>query len=227
MTIKVSKPRSQDKLSDPVSLWIIDDNKEFCSVLSAALSSSTEIVHTNCFFDGEDAIRMLLTTLDFPSAILLDINMPGMSGIDVLRTMKRLAPDIRIVMLTVNDRDDNIRQAIRLGASGYLLKTSSISQVTNAIFAALRGGITMDPFVIQKMLAMFTRNPGSTKMYRLSKIEKEIIQLTSTGMKTPEIAGKMQVSVHTVRTRFKNIFRKLDVHTRAELTAKSIKENLI
>jgi len=206
---------------------VVDDNKEFCLVFAEALNDSGDVICTRYFHHGSEAIDALLSEFEIPSVILLDINMPGMNGMDALRSIKQIEPEMRIIMLTVNDREENIRQAIELGASGYLLKTSSVNEVTRAVHAVMHGGVPMDPVVIKKMLTMFALNPQSVLKYRLSAIEKEIIRHTSLGKTTIEIAEQMRVSPHTIKTRLKGLFHKLDVHTRAQLTAKATKENLI
>jgi len=238
--------RSKAESQKPTPIWLIDDNKEFCIVFSEALKDFNNIVCTRYFHYGKDAIQALATELDVPAAILLDINISRMNGFaflrtiknfssedinisrmngfDILRAIKHLAPHLCIMILTMNDYKDEIRQAIEFGASGYLLKTASIDDVTHAIHTAMQGCIPMDPIVIRKMLTMFALNPNFMQRHSLTSKEKEIIQHASIGIKTAEIADRIQLNPQTVHAQLKNIFHKLDVHTRTELLAKAANE---
>jgi DNA-binding NarL/FixJ family response regulator len=172
-------------------------------------------------------LENLLSEPEWPHVLLLDINMPAINGLKLLPKIKNIAPNIPVIMLTVNEQDESIRKAIDLGANGYLLKTSSLVEITRAVKYALQGGIPMDPVVIRKMLAMFTVEPAIIKNYMLTTQEQNILSLMVQGKTTPEVAELLCLSRHTIVTHLKNVYLKLDVHTRHELVAKVLKEKLL
>jgi two-component system, NarL family, nitrate/nitrite response regulator NarL len=217
---------SNEQLS-PANIWLVDDNEQFCIVFTAATRTSPDIRCTRTFDDGNIMLENLLSEPEWPHVLLLDINMPAINGLTLLPKIKDIAPQIPVIMLTVNAQDESIRKAIDLGANGYLLKTSSLGEITRAVKYALQGGIPMDPVVIRKMLAMFTMEPAIIKNYMLTAQEQNILSLMVQGKTTPGVAEELCLSRHTIVTHLKNVYLKLDVHTRHELVAKVLKEKLL
>ena len=210
-----------------ISVWLIDDNEEFCTVVSAALSESDNISCTHCFPICEEAIDALNEGELPPEIFLLDIGLPGMSGIDGIAEFRRLCPGSRIIMLTGLEREENIIRALAEGASGYLSKTSTTTDVIQAIEATVRGGAPMDPFTLQKLLKMFAIQGIPRHGYDITPKEREILQCVVEGLTVEEIAEKLGLSFHTVNTHLKHVYTKLDVHTRSALASKVLKEKLI
>ena len=210
-----------------ISVWLIDDNEEFCTVVSAALSESDHIRCAQCFPSCETAIDALENGERPPEIFLLDIGLPGMSGIDGIAKFRHLCPDSRIIMLTGLEREQNIIRALAEGASGYLSKTSSTTDVIHAVEATVRGGAPMDPFTLQKLLKMFALQGIPKHGYDITPKEQEILQFVVEGLRVEEIAEKLSVSFHTVNTHLKHVYTKLDVHTRSALASKVLKERLI
>jgi two-component system, NarL family, nitrate/nitrite response regulator NarL len=211
----------------PTNIWLVDDNEQFCIVFTAATRTSPEIRCTQSFDDGNVMLEKLLSEPEWPQIILLDINMPSINGLKLLPKIKDIAPGIPVIMLTVNEQDESIRKAIDLGANGYLLKTSSLVEITRAVKYALQGGVPMDPVVIRKMLAMFAVEPAIVNKDILTVQEQNILSLVVQGKTTPEVAEELCLSRHTIVAHLKNIYHKLDVHTRHELVAKALKEKLL
>jgi DNA-binding NarL/FixJ family response regulator len=211
----------------PISIWLVDDNEQFCIVFSAATRTLPDIRCTRTFDDGNVMLDALLSEPEWPHLILLDINMPAINGLKLLLRIKAIAPHLPVIMLTVNEQDESIRKAIDGGASGYLLKTSSLEEITRSVKYAIQGGVSMDSVVIRKMLAMFAVEPASIKQYLLTAQEQNILELMVQGKTTPIVAAELCLSKHTIVTHLKNIYLKLDVHTRHELVAKVLKEKLL
>ncbi len=211
----------------PATIWLVDDNEQFCIVFKAATHASLDIRCTQTFDDGNVLLEKLLAEPEWPCIILLDINMPAINGLKVLPKIKNIAPNLPVIMLTVNEQDESIRKAIDLGANGYLLKTSSLKEITHAVKYALQGGVPIDPVVIRKMLAMFATEPAIMKNYTLTGQEQNILALLVKGKTTPEVADELCLSRHTIATHLKNVYLKLDVHTRHELVAKVLTEKLL
>ena len=164
-----------------------------------------------------------------PDLILMDIEMPGMNGIEAVRVIKSHFPNTLVLMQTANEEDDKIFDAICAGASGYLLKNTAPSRILEAIHEANLGGSPMSPSVARKVLERFsTIQKVSTKNeFDLSEREKEILQLLVKGMSYKLIADACFLSIDTVKFHIKNIYEKLQVNSKAEAVAKAFKSGLV
>ncbi|MBI3005286.1 MAG: response regulator [Ignavibacteriales bacterium] len=209
-----------------ISVWLVDDNEEFCTVVSAALTETTTICCSQCFQSCEAAIESLKNGAKPPAVILLDIGLPGMSGIDGIRKLLDAAPMSKIVMLTGLDRDENIIRSLAEGATGYLSKTSSAEDLVHAITATVRGGTPIDPFTLQKLLKILAFPGFPKKSYDITPKEKQILHFVTEGLTIESIAENLKLSIHTVGTHLKHLYSKLDVHTRSALASKVLKERL-
>jgi DNA-binding NarL/FixJ family response regulator len=153
----------------------------------------------------------------------MDIDMPGMSGIEAVWEIKKHWPDIKIVMLTVFEDDDKIFGAIKAGANGYLLKKDSPQKILDAIQAASQGESPMNGMIAAKVLEYFQKQQKKVtglKELNITEREKEILQLLIGGNSYKEIAGALFISTETLNSHIKNIYRKLNVHSRSELAAR-------
>ena len=208
------------------TLWIVEDHASFRRTLVRLLSTETDLQCPRDF----DSCEKLLTALSgstAPELILLDVGLPGMSGLDGIRLIKERAPKTLIVILTVFEDDDKVFQAICAGAAGYLLKTGSGADITQAVRDALAGGSPMNPRIARRVLEMFSKLAPKQNDYGLSDREKEILQLMTTGLIKKEIADRLSLSVHTVDTYLRRIYEKLAVNTRTGAVAKALKEGLV
>lgn len=213
--------------TDIISVWLIDDDEDFSIVAAAALGVDSSVQCDRTFGNCEDAIEALRHSERKPDVILLDIGLPGMSGLDGIEPIKRLSPASHIIMLTIYDHDRNIMQAIAAGASGYMLKASKSSEVVAAIQAAMGGGVPMHPAVVQKLLRMFAIQDLPKIDYGITPKESETLMYVVEGLTNESIGDKMGISSNTVNTHLKKIYSKLDVHTRSALAVKVLKERLI
>jgi DNA-binding NarL/FixJ family response regulator len=209
-----------------IPVWIIDDNKGFCFILSQALNVSKSIECQKSFHTCRMALQALAAEDSPPSVILLDIQMPRMSGLDAIQSIKRITPATQIIMLTSFDLDENIRTAMNRGASGYLLKSSTPAAIVNAIEGVQKGGSPIDPMITKKIMRAFLGN-SQEDVYKLTRREKDILRFMSSDMTTYEVAQKLNLSHYTVDTHLKNIYQKLDVHNRHGMVTKAVKERLI
>jgi DNA-binding NarL/FixJ family response regulator len=217
---------SRRKRNDRIPVWLVDDNRNYCVVLSEVLNESKRIECQQSYYNCRSAIKALAQTDTPPSIILLDIMMPKMSGLDAIPRLKQISPATEIIMLTSHDLDLNIQSAVERGATGYLLKTSKPAQIVKAIEDAQRGGVTLDSSITKRIVDEFL---GQRKRdsYHLTKREKDILQRIATGRSTIQIAKSMNLSYYTIDTHVKNIFQKMRVHTRHGLVAKAAREQLI
>lgn len=208
------------------TLWIIEDHAAFRRTLVRVLNAEDSLQCTRDFDSCEKALAALVKP-GLPDLILLDVGLPGMSGIQGIRLIKERSPQTLVVILTVFEDDDKVFQAICAGAAGYLLKTSSAADITQAVREALAGGSPMNPRIARRVLEMFSKLAPKQGDYGLSDREKEILQLMVTGLIKKEIADRLTLSVHTVDTYLRRIYEKLAVNTRTGAVAKALKEGLV
>ena len=208
------------------TIWIVEDHAAFRHTLVRVLNAETGLQCTRDF-DSCEKVLAALALDDAPHLILLDVGLPGMSGLNGIRLIKERAPKTLVVILTVFEDDDKVFQAICAGASGYLLKTSSVTEITQAVRDALAGGSPMTSRIARRVLDMFTKFAPKHSDYGLSEREKEILQLMTTGLIKKEIADRLTLSIHTVDTYLRRIYEKLEVNTRTGAVAKALKEGLV
>jgi DNA-binding NarL/FixJ family response regulator len=200
---------------------IIEDNAQYRTAISIILQLDEQIklLHK---LDGTEGMMEAFET-DLPDVVLMDIDLPGMGGIERVWRLKKRWPALKVVMLTVFEDDEKIFGAIRAGANGYLLKKDSPQKILQAIAAVGQGESPMNGMIAAKMLEYFQkqgRKESSLDDASLTVREKEILQKLIRGNSYKEIASQIQISVETLNSHIKNIYRKLDVHSRSELAAK-------
>jgi DNA-binding NarL/FixJ family response regulator len=208
------------------SIWIIEDHTAFRRTLVRVLNAEDGLQCLRDFDSCEKALAALQRD-DAPDLILLDVGLPGMSGLEGIRLIKECSPKALVVILTVFEDDDKVFSAICAGAAGYLLKTSSVTEITQAVRDALAGGSPMTSRIARRVLDMFSKLAPKQSDYGLSDREKEILQLMTTGLIKKEIADGLSLSVHTVDTYLRRIYEKLAVNTRTGAVAKALKEGLV
>ncbi len=212
---------------DKISTWIVDDNKNFCLVLAANLNKSTTVDCQRFYLSSKTLLREFAEEASPPSVILLDIKMPAMNGLDAIVPIKEISPATHILMLTSYDLDDNIRTAMKRGASGYLLKTASPDEIVRAIESVQQGGVPLDSSITKKIMAAYVGWEDTQNTQDLSPREKDVLKLVTEGMNNTEIAHKLCISRYTVETHLRNIFHKLDIHSRQKLVVKAIQNRII
>jgi DNA-binding NarL/FixJ family response regulator len=208
------------------TIWIIEDHGAFRRTLVRVLNAEADMCCARDFDSCEKALAALAGDAA-PDLVLLDVGLPGMSGLNGIRLIKERAPKALVVILTVFEDDDKVFQAICAGASGYLLKTRSVSDITQAVREALAGGSPMNPRIARRVLEMFSKFAPKQSDYGLSDREKEILQLMTNGLIKKEIADRLALSVHTVDTYLRRIYEKLEVNTRTGAVAKALKEGIV
>ena len=214
--------------TEPYTVWLIEDHADFRETVSRIINRVPGLKCTSQFANAEDALDALRGG-GVPDVILLDVELPGQSGLEAVRTIRSISPNTRVVMLTVFPDDDKVLKAICGGASGYLLKTATSGSIVQSIREALGGGAPMTPKIARSVLDMFAQFAGArgTADYGLTTREKEVIQLMTEGLVMKEIADRLKLSYGTVDAHLKNIYTKLHVHTRGGAISKVLKERLI
>jgi DNA-binding NarL/FixJ family response regulator len=207
----------------PLSVLIFEDNP----LLRESISS---LINLKDDWQLKGAYENVLSVREHlvehkPDLILMDIDMPGMSGIEAVKQIRILNANIPIIMLTVFDDNTHVLEAIRAGASGYLLKKHLSTKLFDSVEEVLSGGAPMSPSIARMVIASMqkvTDNP-----YQLTPREKEILSLLSQGNSYKIIAAQSEISLDTVRTHIKKIYEKLHVHSQTEAVSKAINEKLV
>ncbi len=209
-----------------LDVWVIENHDEMRATLVEVIDSDPVMMCSLSFVKCEDALAALQTESP-PQVILMDIGLPGMSGIQGVRRIRAISPATQILMLTIYEDDANVFESLCAGASGYLLKGGSTDKIIAAIKEVQAGGAPMNAQIAKKVLAMFTKIISPQADYSLTEREKEILNLLVSGKSQKQIASTLCLSPFTIATHMKNIYVKLHVHCRSEAVAKALKEHLL
>jgi len=207
----------------PINVSIIEDNEQLRNTLSRVLSRAEGFKCISTYGSAEAGLEDLPEKK--PDVVLMDINLPGINGVECVRRLKQVAPAIQVVMLTVYEDTENIFNALAAGASGYLLKRTSTPELLESIREVNRGGSPMTAHIARKVVQSFQRAPtaASEAAEDLSPREREVLDCLSQGFLYKEIAEKLGISYETVHTYIRRIYEKLQVRTRTEAVAKFLK----
>ncbi len=225
--IKNTSSKAMTKPEDKyLDVWVIEDNDEMRATLVEVIDSDAGMMCSLSFSRCEEALTALQKESP-PQVILMDIGLPGMSGIEGVRRVRAISPATQILMLTIYEDDANVFESLCAGAAGYLLKSGSTDKIIAAIKEVHAGGAPMNAQIAKKVLAMFTKLVSPQADYALTEREKEILNLLVAGKHQKQIAEKLFLSPFTIATHTKNIYAKLQVHCRNEAVAKALKERLL
>jgi DNA-binding NarL/FixJ family response regulator len=199
---------------------IVEDNAALGAGLRKIIESAADLQCVGVWGSAEEALEKIDAFR--PHVVLMDINLPGMSGIDATRRLKQHLPDIQVIMVTVYRDHDKIFAALKAGASGYLLKRSTPEEVRQAARDVRSGGAPMSAEIARRVVEAFhqpVKSPAADEV-KLSKRETEILEQLCEGLANKEIADRLDISVETVRVHLKNIYEKLHVRSRTEAAMK-------
>jgi len=213
-------------MPDTIHLWIIEDHKTYGERLARALNRLEGIACTQRFTACEDAFAAL-TTEPPPQVLLLDVGLPGVSGLEGIARLRQLAPHTAIVILTVFEEDDKIFRAICAGAAGYLLKTSSTDDIAAAIRSAAAGGSPINPHIARRVLEMFSKANAPHKDYGLTPRELDILKLLVSGSTIKDAAAQLGIGYYMADEYIRSVYVKLQVRSRGSAIAKAVKEGLV
>jgi DNA-binding NarL/FixJ family response regulator len=198
---------------------IVEDSKTTREGLETIVNLSSDYRCVCACDTAEEALRVL--PKHQPEVVLMDIQLPNMSGIECVTQLKKLLPDVQVVMVTVYEDPDRIFRALRAGASGYILKRSAAEQVLTAIRDVQTGGAPMSGEIARKVIGHFqTQSATADEVEKLSTREREVLELVAHGFSNKEIADRLSVTIEAVRWHLKHIYQKLHVHSRTEAALK-------
>lgn len=208
----------------PIRVTIYEDNSALREALEILIKGMEPFQLIGSYGDCLQIEQNLLA--QEPDVILMDIDLPGRSGIEGAYLAKKTTPSVEVLMLTVFDEDDKVFQAVCAGASGYLLKKSPPSKILEAIEEVYNGGAPMSPVIARKVLQLFPKAPAvNTELDKLTQRERDVLLSLSKGNSYKMVAADLDISIDTVRTYIKRIYEKLHVHSVAEAIHKAFLKN--
>jgi DNA-binding NarL/FixJ family response regulator len=217
--------------SDPIRVLVVDDHALFRRGLDMVLAQEPDIEVVGEAGDGAEAVERAADLL--PDVVLMDVRMPRRSGIEACTAIKDVVPSARIIMLTISDDEGDLYEAIKAGATGYLLKEISIDEVATAIRAVAGGQSLISPSMASKLLSEFAtliKRDGDRQQVpapRLTDRELEVLRLVARGLNNRDIAKQLYISENTVKNHIRNILEKLQLHSRMEAVVYAVREKLL
>ena len=218
-------------MPEPIRVLIADDHERFRRGLRMVLEAEDSIEVVAEAADGAEAVSKVEELA--PDVVLMDVRMPNQNGIDATRTIREIFPSTRIIMLTVSDEEDDLFDAVKAGANGYLLKEVSIEEVADAVRAVVQGQSLISPSMAAKLITEFgslARRAQESDMApspRLSDRELEVLKRVATGMSNEEIASELGLSTPAVRNHVANILVKLQLRSRIESALMAMETRLL
>ena len=216
---------------EQIRILIADDHELFRRGLRMVLDDEPDIDVIGEAGDGKTAVQLVRD--EAPDVVVMDVTMPVMSGIDAARQMKEDNPSVKVLMLTISDDEDDLYQAIKAGANGYLLKEISIDEIGNAVRSVHGGQSLISPSMASKLLNEFAsmikkeEEKAQVPTPRLTPREMEVLQHVAQGMNNREIAKALFISENTVKNHVRNILEKLHLHSRMEAVVYAVREKLL
>ncbi len=205
-------------MSSPIRIFIVDDHAVVRLGLRTMLESEHDMNVVGMAGSGREALQKIPAVM--PDIVLTDLRMREMSGPEMLLELRSLCPQVRSIVLTNYHSDEDVFGAVTAGTMAYILKSSSLEQVTDAVRRVFAGERALPPHIANQLAQRLARNPLSTR-------ELEILRLVARGMKNHEIAQELSISTNTVRNHVVNLLEKLDVRDRTEATAMAVQQGLV
>lgn len=207
-----------------IKVSIVEDNEQLRTTLAKMISRSEGFECLGEHPSAEAGLEAIPN--EKPDVVLMDINLPGINGVECVRKLKQILPGTQVVMLTAYEDTENIFNSLAAGAAGYLLKRSKSAEILDAIRDVLNGGSPMSTHIARKVVQSFQSRPTAAPAEaeaELSPREQEVLNLLSQGFMYKEISDKLGISFETVRTYIRRIYEKLHVRTRTEAVAKALR----
>ncbi len=202
-----------------ITICIIEDITDIREGLQTIIEGDERFELLQCFTNAEDAIRHLPDLQ--PNVVLTDINLGGKSGIDCVHEIKQQFPEMQFIMFTIYEDNDQVFEALKAGASGYILKNTAPEKIIDSLVELYEGGSPMSPKIARKVLSTFNAPmPDQSVNDILSKREQEVLELLSKGFLYKEIADKLSISISTVKRHLNSIYTKLQVQNKVEAVNK-------
>lgn len=202
----------------PLRIAIVEDSPRLRDEYASIVSVAGDLVLAGAYPTAEAALAALPALA--PDAVLMDINLPGLSGIECTRQLKVVLPQTQVVMLTAFDDSDQVFESLKAGATGYVLKDATAGEVLDAVRDVCAGGSPISSAIARKLVQFFSPRPAAPEVTALTDREREVLDGLSRGLMYKEIADELAVSINTVRAHVRRIYETLQVQSRAEAVAK-------
>ena len=209
-----------------IKVAVVEDHREYREYLTALLNGAEGYSCVGSFRSMEEALSRI--NLDLPGAVLIDIGLPGMDGVEGIGILKERYPDLSLLVLTVYDDDERIFDALCAGATGYLLKKTPPARLLDSLSEAVQGGAPMSPEVARRVIKLFREiRPPETADYKLTAHEVRLLKLLAEGHNYKTAARELHVTSSTINFHLQNVYNKLQVHSKTEAVAKALRNRLI
>jgi len=206
----------------PIKVAIVDDDEGIRTSLASLIRRASTMRLAGDYADAETALKEI--PRQQPDVVLMDINLPGMNGVECVRQLKAALPDVQFLMLTVYEDSDSLFNSLKAGASGYLLKRTASARLLEAIRDVHQGGSPMTPQLARRVVQFFLKPAmEESTVTRLTAGEKEFLDQLAKGYAYKEIADRMKISIDTVRSYVRTVYEKLHVHSRTEAVVKYLR----
>jgi DNA-binding NarL/FixJ family response regulator len=216
---------TSDPVRTTIKVAIIEDRREIREGLSTLIQFTDGFLSVGQFYSMEEALMKMGAHL--PDVVLIDIGLPGMSGIEGIEILRERYPQLLMLVLTVYDDDERIFRAICAGASGYLLKKTPPIRLPESIRETFAGGSPMSPEVARRVIDLFRRiAPPKNVAYHLTAHETRLLKLLVEGHNFKSLAAKLNVSVNTISFHMRHVYEKLEVHSKSDAVAKALRQGL-
>lgn len=221
-----SVARSHRAGSSPIRVAVVEDDKTMREMLASTIGRATSLVLSKAFSDAESALREIGEVR--PDVLVVDLKLPGHSGVECTRLVKQAHPEIQVVILTVFFDTESVMEALKAGASGYLIKRASSREIVKAIEEVWEGGAPMSPGIARRVVEALHEPPDGERQARgkswsLTEREHDILKLLATGLTAKEIADRLYLSEPTIRFHLRHVYQKLHVRSRSEAIIKFLK----
>ncbi len=217
---------------EPIKVLIVDDHTLFRRGIAAVLANQEGLEVVGEAVDGLEAIQKAKEIA--PDVVLMDLNMPHCTGLEATQALQTEMPQVRILVLTVSDKESDLFAAVKFGARGYILKNAEPEELTNAILHIAQGGVIISPLMAAKLLTEFKdlageveRRPVEEANAKISPREGEVLQLVAQGATNKEIGDSLFISENTVKTHLQNIMEKLHLANRSQAAAYAVRKGLV
>lgn len=217
-------------MKETIKVVIVEDSPEYREVVALAIGRESDIELVQTFGTAEVALRYMqgLLPSSMPDVVLLDLNLPGMSGLETIPWIQKYSPEAKVIMLTQSKREADVIQAISIGASGYLLKNSTLAQIMDGVRSVNNGSSLLDGAVARYITSALKTKPAELKLEKpLSEREMEILVLLGDGLVKKEIAKELGIGFSTVASHIRHIYEKLQVENAPAAISKAYKSGLL
>ncbi|MBC8126469.1 MAG: response regulator transcription factor [Gloeobacteraceae cyanobacterium ES-bin-144] len=215
------------ELTTPATVWLLEDHEIFAKQIRRLIAAETDLACPYHFTSAADLYDKLKFTSERPDILLLDLGLPRRDGLEVLKDVRSLMPEVKVIILTSFDDREKVYRAICNGASGYLLKSADPEEILNGIRDVIQGASTLSSPIAKMILEGFSRYGPVDEIETLTTREEEVLHFLVKGMIKKEIADQLSISQHTVDMHLRSVYRKLHVRSQTEAVSKALRQGLV